>query len=158
MVSVTTVDSNIFGVSASRVMLNCVEIVDLFEILNVSAVALSAICIELVISKDVSFSRSVVELYSVEIKLVGGDETILFSVGILSCIVDEIVGDDEVKMMGAVKFSGVEVKDVSLLIVETLNSLLVDVSTTSVEISGSTSSVIVGVNVASLVDLVPLDD
>jgi hypothetical protein len=158
MVSVTTVDSNIFGVSASRVMLNCVEIVDLFEILNVSAVALSAICIELVISKDVSFSRSVVELYSVEIKLVGGDETILFSVGILSCIVDEIVGDDEVKMMGAVKFSGVEVKDVSLLIVETLYSLLVDVSTTSVEISGSTSSVIVGVNVASLVDLVPLDD
>jgi nitrogen regulatory protein PII len=158
MVSVTTVDSNIFGVSASRVMLNCVEIVDLFEILNVSVVALSAICIELVISKDVSFGRSVVELYSVEIKLVGGDETILFSVGILSCIVDEIVGDDEVKMMGAVKFSGVEVKDVSLLIVETLYSLLVDVSTTSVEISGSTSSVIVGVNVASLVDLVPLDD
>jgi hypothetical protein len=158
MVSVTTVDSNIFGVSASRVMLNCVEIVDLFEILNVSVVALSAICIELVISKDVSFGRSVVELYSVKIKLVGGDETILFSVGILSCIVDEIVGDDEVKMMGAVKFSGVEVKDVSLLIVETLYSLLVDVSTTSVEISGSTSSVIVGVNVASLVDLVPLDD
>jgi hypothetical protein len=36
----------------------------------------------------------------------------------LSCVVDEIVGDDGVKMMGAVKFSGVEVEDVSLLIVK----------------------------------------
>jgi hypothetical protein len=157
MVSVTTVDSNIFGVSASRVMLNCVEIVDLFEILNVSAVALSAICIELVISKDVSFGRSVVELYSVEIKLTVGEET-LFSVEMLSCVIDEIVGDDVVKMMGAVKFSRVEVEDVSLMIVETLYSLMVDVSTTSVEARGSTSSVIVGVSVDLLVDLVPLGD
>jgi hypothetical protein len=76
----------------------------------------------------------------------------------LSCVVDEIVGDDGVKMMGAVKFSGVEVEDVSLLIVETLYSLLVNVSTTSVESSGSTSSVIVGVSVDLLVDLVPLGD
>jgi hypothetical protein len=76
----------------------------------------------------------------------------------LSCVVDEIVGDDGVKMMGAVKFSGVEVEDVSLLIVETLYSLLVNVSTTSVESSGSTSSVIVGVSVNLLVDLVPLGD
>jgi hypothetical protein len=76
----------------------------------------------------------------------------------LSCVVDEIVGDDGVKMMGAVKFSGVEVEDVSLLIVETLYSLLVNVSTTSVESSGSTSSVIVGVSVDLLVDLVPLSD
>jgi hypothetical protein len=76
----------------------------------------------------------------------------------LSCVVDEIVDDDGVKMMGAVKFSGVEVEDVSLLIVETLYSLLVNVSTTSVESSGSTSSVIVGVSVDLLVDLVPLGD
>jgi tRNA(Ile2) C34 agmatinyltransferase TiaS len=69
-------------------------------------------------------------------------------------VVDEIAGDDEVKMMGAVKFIGVEVEDVSLLIVETLYLLMVDVSTTSVETRGSTSSVIVGVNVDSLVDLV----
>jgi hypothetical protein len=76
----------------------------------------------------------------------------------LSCVVDEIVGDNGVKMMGAVKFSGVEVEDVSLLRVETLYSLLVNVSTTSVESSGSTSSVIVGVSVDLLVDLVPLSD
>jgi hypothetical protein len=158
MVSVTTADSDIFGVSATNVVLNGAEFVELFELLNVSVVVLSAICVDLVISEDVSFGRSVVELYSVEIKLIVGDETILFSVEMLSCVVDEIVGDDGVKMMGAVKFSGVEVEDVSLLIVETLYSLLVNVSTTSVESSGSTSSVIVGVSVNLLVDLVPLGD
>jgi hypothetical protein len=96
-------------------------------------------------------------LYSVEIKLIVDDETILFSVEMLSCVVDEIVGDDGVKMLGAVKFSGIEVEDVSLLIVETIYSLLVDVSTTSFESNGSTS-VTVGVSVVSLVDLVPLGD
>jgi hypothetical protein len=158
MISVTTVDSDIFRVSATRVVLNCVEIVGPFELLNVSVVALSATCDELVISKDVSFGPSVVELYSVEIKLAGGDETILYSVEMLSWIVDEIVGKDEVKMMGAVKFSGIEVEDVSLLIVETLYSLLVDVSTTSDEARASSSSVTVGMSVNSLVDLVWLDD
>jgi hypothetical protein len=158
MISVTTVDSDIFDVSATRVVLNCVEIVDLFELLNVSVVALSATCDELVISKDVSFGPSVVDLYSVEIKLAGGDETILFSVGILSCVVVEIVGDDEVKIMGTVKFSGVEVEDVSLMMVETLYSLMVDVSTTFVEARGSTSTVTLGVSVDSLVNLVGLAD
>jgi hypothetical protein len=158
MLSVTTVDSDIFGVSATNVVLNGVEFVELFDLLNVSVVVLSVICVELVITKDVSFGCSMIELYSVEIKLIVGDETILFSVEMLSCVVDEIVGDDGVKMMGAVKFSGVEVEDVSLLIVETLYSLLVNVSTTSVESSGSTSSVIVGVSVDLLVDLVPLSD
>jgi hypothetical protein len=157
MVSVTTVDSDIFGVSATNVVLNGAEFVELFELLNVSVVVLSAICVELVINKDVSFGRSVVELYSVEIKLTVGEET-LFSVEMLSCVIDEIVGDDVVKMMGAVKFSRVEVEDVSLMIVETLYSLMVDVSTTSVEARGSTSSVIVGVSVDLLVDLVPLGD
>jgi hypothetical protein len=57
-------------------------------------------------------------------------------------------------MMGAVKFSGIEVEDVSLLIVETLYSLLVDVSTTSDEARASSSSVTVGMSVNSLVDLV----
>jgi hypothetical protein len=84
MISVTTVDSDIFSVSATRVVLNCVEIVGLFELLNVLVVALSATCDELVISKDVSFGCSMIELYSVEIKLAGGDETILFSVEMLS--------------------------------------------------------------------------
>jgi hypothetical protein len=158
MLSVTTVDSDIFGVSATNVVLNGAEFVELFDLLNVSVVVLSVICVELVITKDVSFGCSMIELYSVEIKLIVGDETILFSVEMLSCVVDEIVGDDEVKVMGAVKFSGVEVEDVSLLIVETLYSLLVNVSTTSVESSGSTSSVIVAVSVDSLFDLVPLDD
>jgi hypothetical protein len=158
MVSVTTVDSDIFGVSVTNVVLNGAEFVELFELLNVSVVVLSAICVELVINKDVSFGRSVVELYSVEIKLTVGEETILFSVEMLSCVIDEIVGDDVVKMMGAVKFSRVEVEDVSLMIVETLYSLMVDVSTTSVEARGSTSSVIVGVSVDLLVDLVPLGD
>jgi hypothetical protein len=158
MISVTTVDSDIFDVSATRVVLNCVEIVDLFELLNVSVVALSATCDELVISKDVSFGPSVVDLYSVEIKLAGGDETILFSVGILSCVVVEIVGDDEVKMTGTVKFSVVEFEDVWLFIVETLYSLMVDVTATSVEAKGSTSLVIVAVSVDSLFDLVPLSD
>jgi hypothetical protein len=74
MVSVTTIDSDIFGVSATNVVLNGAEFVELFELLNVSVVALSAICVEVVISKDVSFGRSVVE-----IKLIVGDETILFS-------------------------------------------------------------------------------
>jgi hypothetical protein len=151
---VTTVDSDIFGVLATNVGLNGAEFVELFELFNVSVVVLSAICVELVISKDVSFGRSVVELYSVEIKLTVGEETILFAVEMLSCVVDEIAGDDEVKMMSAVKFIGVEVEDVSLLIVETLYSLMVDISTTSVETRGSTSSVIVGVSVDSLVDLV----
>jgi hypothetical protein len=151
---VTTVDSDIFGVLATNVGLNGAEFVELFELFNVSVVVLSAICVELVISKDVSFGRSVVELYSVEIKLTVGEETILFAVEMLSCVVDEIAGDDEVKMMSAVKFIGVEVEDVSLLRVETLYSLMVDVSTTSVETRGSTSSVIVGVSVDSLVDLV----
>jgi hypothetical protein len=98
----------------------------------------------------------VVELYLVETKLAGGDETILFSVGMLSCVVDETVGDadDEVNMLGAMKFSGIEVENVSLLIVETLYSLLVDVSTTSDEARGSSSSVTVGISVDSLVDLV----
>jgi hypothetical protein len=151
MVSVTTADSYIFGVSATNVVLNGAEFVEFFELLNVSVVVLSAICVELVISKDVSFGRSVVELYSVEIKLIVGDETILFSAEVLSCVVDEIVDDDEVKMMGAVKFSGLEVEDVLLLIVETLYSLMV-------EARGSTSSVMVGVSMDSLVDLVPLGD
>jgi branched-subunit amino acid transport protein len=144
-------DSYIFGVSATNVVLNGAEFVEFFELLNVSVVVLSAICVELVISKDVSFGRSVVELYSVEIKLIVGDETILFSAEVLSCVVDEIVDDDEVKMMGAVKFSGLEVEDVLLLIVETLYSLMV-------EARGSTSSVMVGVSMDSLVDLVPLGD
>jgi hypothetical protein len=61
-------------------------------------------------------------------------------------------------MMGAVKFSEVEVEDVSLLIVETPYSLMVDASTTSVEARSSTSSVMVGASVDSLVDLVPLGD
>jgi hypothetical protein len=100
----------------------------------------------------------VVDLYSVEIKLAGGDETILFSVGILSCVVVEIVGDDEVKMTGTVKFSVVEFEDVWLFIVETLYSLMVDVTATSVEAKGSTSLVIVAVSVDSLFDLVPLSD
>jgi hypothetical protein len=151
MVSVTTADSDIFDVSATNVVLNGAEFVEFFELLNVSVVVLSAICVELVISKDVSFGRSVVELYSVEIKLIVGDETILFSAEVLSCVVDEIVDDDEVKMMGAVKFSGLEVEDVLLLIVETLYSLMV-------EARGSTSSVMVGVSMDSLVDLVPLGD
>ncbi|KAH0822306.1 hypothetical protein GEV33_000485 [Tenebrio molitor] len=138
MVSVTTVDSDIFGVSATNVVLNDAEFVKLFELLNVRVALLSAICVELVTSKDVWFGCTVVELYSVEIKLT----------------VDEIVGDDEVKMMGAVKFSGIEVEDVSLLIVETLYSLLVDVSTTSDEAKGSSSSVTVGMSVDSPVDLV----
>jgi hypothetical protein len=158
MVSVTTVYSDIFGVSATNAVLNGAEFAELFKLFNVLVVALFPISVELVTTKDVSFGRSVVELYLVETKLAGGDETILFSVGMLSCVVDEIVGDDGVKMMGAVKFSGVEVEDVSLLIVETLYSLLVNVSTTSVESSGSTSSVIVGVSVNLLVDLVPLGD
>jgi hypothetical protein len=152
MVSVTTVDSGIFGVSATNVVLNDAEFVKLFELLNVRVALLSAICVELVTSKDVWFGCTVVELYSVEIKLTVGEETILFSVGIIFCVVDEIVGDDEVKMMGAVKFSGIEVEDVSLLIVETLYSLLVDVSTTSDEAKGSSSSVTVGMSVDSPVD------
>jgi hypothetical protein len=57
-------------------------------------------------------------------------------------------------MMGAVKFTGIEVEDVSLLIVETLYSLLVDVSTTSDEAKASSLSVTVGISVDSLVDLV----
>jgi hypothetical protein len=158
MVSVTTVDSDIFGVSATNVVLNGAEFVELFELLNVSVVALFRISVELVTTKDVSFGRSVVDLYSVEIKLAVGDETILFSVKMLSCVADEIVADDEVKMMGAVKFSGVEVEDVSLLIVGTLYSLLVDVSTTSVEARRLYFIVMLEVSVVSLVDLVPLDD
>jgi hypothetical protein len=157
MVSVTTVDSDIFGLSATNVALNGAEFVELFKLFNVLVVALFPISVELVTTKDVSFGRSVVELYSVGIKLAGGSETNLFSVKMFSCVVDEIVGDDEVKMMGAVKFSGIEVEDVSLLIVETIYSLLVDVSTTSFESNGSTS-VTVGVSVVSLVDLVPLGD
>jgi hypothetical protein len=158
MLSVTTVDSDIFGVSATNVVLNGVEFVELFDLLNVSVVVLSVICVELVITKDVSFGCSMIELYSVEIKLIVGDETILFSVEMLSCVVDEIVVDEEVKTMGAVKFCGVDVEDVSVMIVETLYSLMADVSTTSVEVKGSTSSVMVGVSVDSLVDLVPLGD
>jgi hypothetical protein len=157
MVSVTTVDSDIFGLSATNVALNGAEFVELFKLFNVLVVALFPISVELVTTKDVSFGRSVVELYSVGIKLAEGSETNLFSVKMFSCVVDEIVGDDEVKMMGAVKFSGIEVEDVSLLIVETIYSLLVDVSTTSFESNGSTS-VTVGVSVVSLVDLVPLGD
>jgi hypothetical protein len=153
MVSVTTVDSDIFGVSVTSVVLNGAEFAELFKLFNVLVVAVFPISVELVTTKDASFGRFVVELYSVEIKLAGGDETILFSVRMLSCVVDEIVGD-EVKMMGAVKFSGIEVEDVSLLIVETLYSLLVDVSTTSDEARGSSSSVTVGMSVDSLVDLV----
>jgi hypothetical protein len=68
MVSVTTADSDIFGVSATNVVPNGAEFVGLFELLNVSVVVLSAICVDLVISEDVSFGRSAVELYSVEIK------------------------------------------------------------------------------------------
>jgi hypothetical protein len=68
MVSVTTADSDIFGVSATNVVPNGAEFVELFELLNVSVVVLSAICVDLVISEDVSFGRSAVELYSVEIK------------------------------------------------------------------------------------------
>jgi hypothetical protein len=157
MVSVTTVDSDIFGLSATNVVLNGAEFAELFKLFNVLVVALFPISVELVTTKDVSFGRSVVELYSVGIKLAEGRETNLFSVKMFSCVVDEIVGDDEVKMMGAVKFSGIEVEDVSLLIVETIYSLLVDVSTTSFESNGSTS-VTVGVSVVSLVDLVPLGD
>jgi hypothetical protein len=154
LVSVTTVDSDIFGVSVTSVVLNGAEFAELFKLFKVLVVALFPISVELVTSKDVSFGRSVVELYLVETKLAGGDETILFSVGILCCVVDEIIGDDEVKMMGAVKFSGIEVEDVSLMIVETLYSLMVDVSTAFVEARGSTASVTVGVSVDSLVDLV----
>jgi hypothetical protein len=154
MVSVTTVDSDIFGVSVTSVVLNGAEFAELFKLFNFLVVAVFPISVELVTTKDASFDRFVVELYSVEIKLAGGDETILFSVGMLSCVVDEIVGDDEVKMMGAVKFSGIKVEDTSLLIVKTLCSLLVDVSTTSDEARGSSSSVTVGMSVDSLVDLV----
>jgi hypothetical protein len=154
MVSVTTVDSDIFGVSVTSVVLNAAEFAELFKLFNVLVVAVFPISVELVTTKDVSFGCSMIELYSVEIKLAGGDETILFSVGILCCVVDEIIGDDEVKMMGAVKFSGIEVEDVSLMIVETLYSLMVDVSTAFVEARGSTASVTVGVSVDSLVDLV----
>jgi hypothetical protein len=68
MVSVTTADSDIFGVSATNVVPNGAEFVELFEFLNISVVVLSAICVDLVISEDVSFGRSAVELYSVEIK------------------------------------------------------------------------------------------
>jgi hypothetical protein len=157
MVSVTTVDSDIFGVSVTSVVLNGAEFAELFKLFNVLVVALSAICVELVTTKDVPFGRSVVDLYSVDIKLAEGSETNLFSVKMFSCVANEIVADDEVKMMGAVKFSCVEVENVSLLMVGTLYSLLVDVSTTSVESNGSTSD-IVGVSVVSLVDLVPLDD
>jgi hypothetical protein len=156
MVSVTTVDSDIFGASATNV-LNGAEFAELFKLFNVLVVALFRISVELVTTKDVSFDRSVVDLYSVEIKLAEGSETNLFSVKMFSCIADEIVADDEVKMMGAVKFSGVEVENVSLLIVGTLYSLLIDVSTTSVESNGSTS-VILEVSVVSLVDLSPFDD
>jgi hypothetical protein len=152
MVSVTTVDSDIFGLSATNVVLNGAEFAELFKLFNVLVVALFPISVELVTTKDVSFGRSVVELYSVGIKLAGGSETNLFSVKMFSCVVDEIVGDDEVKMMGAVKFSGIEVEDVSLLIVETLYSLLVDVSTTSDEARGSSSSITVGMSVDSPVD------
>jgi hypothetical protein len=158
LVSVTTADSDIFGVSATNVVLNGAEFVELFDLLNDSVVVLSAICVELVTTKNVSFGCPMIELYSVEIRLIVGDETILFSVEMLSCVVDEIVVDDEVKMMGAVKFSGFEVEYVSLMMAETLYSLMVDVSTTSVEARGSTSSVIVGISVDSLVDLVPLGD
>jgi hypothetical protein len=156
LVSVTTVDSDIFGVSVTSVVLNGAEFAELFKLFKVLVVALFPISVELVTSKDVSFGRSVVELYLVETKLAGGDETILFSVGMLSCVVDETVGDadDEVNMLGAMKFSGIEVENVSLLIVETLYSLLVDVSTTSDEARGSSSSVTVGMSVDSLVDLV----
>jgi hypothetical protein len=158
MVSVTTVDSDIFGVSVTSLVLNAAEFAELFKLFNVLVVAVFPISVELVTTKDVSFGCSMIELYSVEIKLAGGDETILFSVGILCCVVDEIIGDDEVKMMGAVKFSGIEVEDVSLMIVETLYSLMVDVSTAFVEARGSTASVTVGVSVVSLVDLSPFDD
>jgi hypothetical protein len=157
MVSVTTADSDIFGVSATNVVLNGAEFVEFFELLNVSVVALFRISVELVTTKDVSFDRSVVDLYSVEIKLAEGSETNLFSVKMFSCIADEFVADDEVKMMGAVKFSGVEVENVSLLTVGTLYSLLIDVSTTSVESNRSTS-VILEVSVVSLVDLSPFND
>jgi hypothetical protein len=84
MVSVTTADSDIFGVSATNVVPNGAEFVELFELLNVSVVVLSAICVELVTNKDVSFGCSVVALNSVKIKLIVGDETILFSVEMLS--------------------------------------------------------------------------
>jgi hypothetical protein len=139
-------------------VLNGAEFVELFDLLNDSVVVLSAICVELVTTKNVSFGCPMIELYSVEIRLIVGDETILFSVEMLSCVVDEIVVDEEVKTMGAVKFCGVDVEDVSVMIVETLYSLMADVSTTSVEVKGSTSSVMVGVSVDSLVDLVPLGD
>jgi hypothetical protein len=43
LVSVTTSDSDIFGVSATKVVLNGAEVVDLFELLKISIVALSAI-------------------------------------------------------------------------------------------------------------------
>jgi hypothetical protein len=43
LVSVTTSDSDIFGVSATRVVLNGAEVVDLFVLLKISIVALSAI-------------------------------------------------------------------------------------------------------------------
>jgi hypothetical protein len=43
LVSVTTSDSDIFGVSATKVVLNGAEVVDLFELLKISIVALSGI-------------------------------------------------------------------------------------------------------------------
>jgi hypothetical protein len=80
MVSVTIVDSDIFGVSVTSLVLNAAEFAELFKLFNVLVVAVFPISVELVTTKDVSFGCSMIELYSVEIKLAGGDETILFSV------------------------------------------------------------------------------